>query len=329
MTPAPGDRSGNSARSRRRFGLRLASFLLLAGAGTGAAERASSLSLSYQVQAGDVAAVRALLEQGADPNLRTQGPFSSTVLMSAASRGDAEMIRALLAAGARVNAKDSEGQTALLIAANRGSTEAVKVLLAAKADTDVSVYMLGGGRTPLMLALSTGNVEMARALLEAGASVYVTTSYGATPLRYAMWHDTPEMRQLVQQMLAAGAEVDAGRTPPPPGSLSTAPGAARSVRNAEGTALGDAASRGSAEMARILLAAGARVDARQSGWTTPLMLAAARGNAALVRLLLDAGADVRAEDAAGRTALDYALARERADVAQLLREAEAAVPAGQ
>jgi ankyrin repeat protein len=177
-----------------------------------------------------------------------------------------------------------------------------------------------------MLALSTGNVEMARALLEAGASVYITTSYGATALRYAMWHDTPEMQQLVQQMLAAGAEVDAGRVPPPPGSLSTAPGTLRPVRNAEGTALGDIASRGGAGMARILLAAGANVDARQSGWTTPLMLAAARGNTALVQLLLDAGADVQARDETGRTALDFALARERAEVAQLLRDAGAAGP---
>jgi serine/threonine-protein phosphatase 6 regulatory ankyrin repeat subunit B len=305
--------------------LRLACFLLLAGAG--AAVRADSLSLSYHVHAGDVAAVRALLEQGTDPNLRTQEPFSATVLMTAASRGDAEMIRTLLAAGARVNAKDSEGQTALLIAANRGSTEAVKALLAAKADTDVSVYMLGGGRTPLMMALSTGNVEMARALLEAGASVYITTSYGATALRFAMWHDTPEMRQLVQQMLAAGAEVDAGRAPPPPGSLSTAPGGAqavRTVRSAEGTALGDVAAHGGAEMARILLAAGASVDARQTGWKTPLMLAAARGNTALVRLLLESGADAQARDAAGKTALDLALAGGPTEVAQLLRDATAA-----
>jgi ankyrin repeat protein len=252
--------------------------------------------------------------------------------MGAASVGDVEIIRALLAAGARVNARNTEGWTALLFAAQGGHTEAVKALLAAKAEPDTSVVMLGGGRTPLMLALSTGNVEMARALLEARASVYVSTSYGATALRFAMWHDTPAMRQLVRQMLAAGAEVDAGRRPTPPATVhpivpgQEATAVVRVVRNAEGTALGDIATRGSAEMVQILLAAGARVDARQMEWKTPLMLAAAGGNAPVVRLLLEAGADVHARDGGEQTALDLAIARERHEVVQLLRSAAAASP---
>jgi ankyrin repeat protein len=230
-----------------------------------------------------------------------------------------------------VNARSNDGWTALLHAASNDHTEAVRALLAAKADTDPYVFMLGGGRTPLMLALGSGNVEMARALLQAGASVFVTTSYGATALRFAMWHDSPQMQQLVEQMLAKGAEVDAGRTPAAPGTGDPAapgqPGAQVPipVRHAQGTALGDMAARGSAQMARILLAAGADVDARQIGWRTPLMQAAAGGNVAVVRVLLEAGADPQAQDGDGRTALELAIANGRSEVAQLLRPA-AAIP---
>jgi ankyrin repeat protein len=301
--------------------------LLLAAAcaNATAASRNLQAELAQQIARGDAVAVRTLLAQGADPNHKSHGQWP--LLTGPASNGDVEIIRALLDAGARVNAKTPEGSTALLLAAERGHTEAVKVLLAAKSETDTAVFMNGGGRTPLMHALSAGNVEMARALLEAGASVFVTTSYGATALRFAMWHDSPEMRQIVRRMLAAGAEVDAGRSPAPPRTVDPlAPGqasidVARAIRNAEGTALGDIAARGSAEMARILLDAGARVDARQMNWTTPLMLAATAGNAPVVRLLLEAGADVHARDATGQTALDLAIARDRHEIVQLLRDA--------
>jgi ankyrin repeat protein len=150
-----------------------------------------------------------------------------------------------------------------------------------------------------------------------------------------MWHDSPEMRQLVRQMLAAGAEVDAGRGPSPPSNINPlVPGqdptdGVRAIRHAEGTALGDIATRGSAEMVQILLDAGAKVDARQMDWKTPLMLAAAGGNVPVVRLLLAAGADTQARDAAGQTALDHATARGRDEVAQLLRAAAAAAAAPQ
>jgi ankyrin repeat protein len=169
---------------------------------------------------------------------------------------------------------------------------------------------LNGGRTPLMLALSYGNTEMASVLLDGGARVGVSSSYGATPLRYAIWHDTPEQRALIRRLLAAGADVDAGS---PPTRTGNPP-----IRNAEGTALGAVAGRGSPQMVEVLLTGGANVDARQTGWRTALMQAAETGNIAVVRLLLDAGADVNAEDSAGKSALQLARAGGHAGVAELL-----------
>lgn len=251
---------------------------------------------------GDLAAVRELLEAGADTSFVDQR--GGTALTVAASQGKLEVVQALLAAGAKVNTR-SAGWTALVHATVGGHVEVVEALLAAKADPDLTSSSLGGGRTPLMWAFSVGNTKMAQVLLEGGASVHARTSYGATPLRFAMWQDDgPAELALIEKLLAAGADVDAGHWPR--FSLENASSnPTRGTRTAEGTALGDVAD-GSANKVRLLLAAGAEVDARQPGWMTPLMLAAASGNAPVVSLLLEAGADVNAKDSRDRTALDMA-----------------------
>ncbi len=50
-------------------------------------------------------------------------------LIDAASHGDIKRVRSLLAGGADVNAKDTDGVTALMMAAQDGHTDIVKVLL--------------------------------------------------------------------------------------------------------------------------------------------------------------------------------------------------------
>ncbi|HSJ99847.1 MAG TPA: ankyrin repeat domain-containing protein [Kofleriaceae bacterium] len=58
--------------------------------------------------------------------------------------------------------------------------------------------------------------------------------------------------------------------------------------------------------ARLLLDAGAPVDARGPAGETPLMVAASRQDVPMLELLLARGADVSAHDAAGRTAMAWA-----------------------
>jgi ankyrin repeat protein len=75
------------------------------------------------------------------------------------------------------------------------------------------------------------------------------------------------------------------------------------------TALHWAARRGDAEMANLLLLAGANTRAAtRSGRYTPLHLAAERGSAAIAKALIDNGADVEAGTTTGATALMFAAA---------------------
>jgi ankyrin repeat protein len=90
------------------------------------------------------------------------------------------------------------------------------------------------------------------------------------------------------------------------------------------TVLHVAASRGEDAMVRMLLEAGAEVDAVTSGKKmTPLLYAAESGYLAVVQRLVAAGARLDVRDAKGRTALALAEEEGHEDVVRWLREAGA------
>ena len=73
-----------------------------------------------------------------------------------------------------------------------------------------------------------------------------------------------------------------------------------------GTALQSAASARNLPVAEVLTAAGADPDARQGQGWTPLHSAAHNGDVAMIEVLLAAGADITLADDEGRTAADHA-----------------------
>lgn len=89
------------------------------------------------------------------------------------------------------------------------------------------------------------------------------------------------------------------------------------------TALARAAQDSNRETVRILLAAGAHVDDRDGAGWTPLFNAALKGDLEIVEALLSAGADVNARSSSGWTALKEAQIRGHEAVAQRLKFAGA------
>lgn len=84
----------------------------------------------------------------------------------ALDRGDVPALEALLEDGADVDARDGYGQTGLMRAAHAGRRSVVALLIRHGAALDVTAKY---GLSALMLAVVSGHADVARALVGAGA----------------------------------------------------------------------------------------------------------------------------------------------------------------
>jgi uncharacterized protein len=97
-------------------------------------------------------------------SVQTRNVFGDSPLHVVASWGDAEGVRALLTAGAEVDALGERGRTPLFSAVGAGRDAVVKVLLAAGASTSVQD---DDGRTPADLARILSKNQILARLLKA------------------------------------------------------------------------------------------------------------------------------------------------------------------
>ena len=157
-------------------------------------------SISDAAMRGDRASVLALIKQGADVNA-PQGD-GVTALHWAARTADAELVKALVAAGANAGARTVFGAyTPLHLAAERGAAPAITALLAAGAAADAKTST---GATPLMFAAASGDTAAITALIDAGANVNAEeTDRLQTPLIFAAAADRLDA---VKLLIARGAD---------------------------------------------------------------------------------------------------------------------------
>jgi uncharacterized protein len=155
-------------RAAMRGDLALAKLLLDRGAALESGEPKIAAPLLFSAAQGDAAMVGFLIDRGArvDSRLPKQFiPSGPTVLMMAAEDGYSDLVRLLLARGAAVNMRDSEGLTPLMWAAaaiDRGNTKIVEALLAAGADVTTAT---DAKETAYIFATRYGN-KAAASLLE-------------------------------------------------------------------------------------------------------------------------------------------------------------------
>ena len=88
-------------------------------------------------------------------------------LRAAASRGEGEAVRSLLAGGVDADAANEYGATALILASMRGHVDVVRVVLEAGADADLADGFYG--LTPLGWAADNGHEEVISLLFSIGA----------------------------------------------------------------------------------------------------------------------------------------------------------------
>lgn len=163
-----------------------------------AAVSAAAAGLADAAEAGDVAAVRALLKAGADANAPQAD--GTTPLHWAAYRDDTEAAELLIGAGADVNARNRYGVPPLALACENRNGPLARSLLHAGADANAA---LPGGETVLMVAARSGSLEAVQALLAEGAAADATERNDQTAL---MWAAAEGHREVVQALIEAGAD---------------------------------------------------------------------------------------------------------------------------
>ncbi|HMF97930.1 MAG TPA: ankyrin repeat domain-containing protein, partial [Vicinamibacterales bacterium] len=208
--------------------------------------------------------VRALLQKHVDVNAPQAD--GTTALHWAVRRDDVEMADLLIRAGARVGAVNRDGATPMQLAALNGNASMLELLIAAGADPNASLSRFTD--TAVMLAARTGKTEAMAVLLNHGASVNARETWGGTtPLMFAAAEHHPAA---VKMLIERGADVNArsyfvpaangrgfeGRTP-----VATAPDKPEEFASGLLTPLMFAAREDDLESARLLIAAGARVNA--------------------------------------------------------------------
>lgn len=313
-----------------------AKLLLDHGAKVNAAETFDNqTALMWAANEKQPAMVRLLIAHGADVNARSRVHDNDP----------------RVTAEPRVRYDPSGGLTPLMFAAREGCTDCAKALIEAGAKIDAYDP---DNITPLIFATWNAHFDTASYLVKAGANVNRWDFWGRTPLWAAVDFNTlprggrPDRPstdettplQLIDQLLAAGANPNAVLKFAPPYRDNGADRGGDQALTTGSSILLRAANGGDAEAVRRLLAAGARTDLALAptwrgtmGGITPLMVGSGLGNNIIdtrgrlrtegqavetVKLLLAAHADVNARDDAGNTALMGAVLRGWNEMAKTL-----------
>lgn len=223
---------------------------------------------------------------------------SCNALHAAATGGHLSAVRALVAAGAAIDAKAGDGATALGIAAHENHLEIVRVLGDAGADVSAARR---GGLTPLMLAAERGHADVVRELVRRGARLEDVSEGGATALFIASY---AARAGAVRELLRAGANASHAQ----PSSLAQ-PLHAAALANATSV------------VGLLLNRTTVDANAQMADGYTALHIAAEKGLAGIGRLLL---ACTRVNTSVpsvgnGLTALDLAIHHKQGTMVELLR----------
>lgn len=251
-----------SLNGARRLGIGMAATFLM-GVATGSGQAGIVAEGARGHDRGLLGLIQ--IAPSADESAKYQG------LLAASARGDVAAIRALAAAGADLNQRDSNGRTPLMVAAYGRHHEAIAALIALDADPEA----LDNQRYDVItIAGVIDDVETVRMMISAGANPgLITSPYQGTAL-IASAH--LGRVAVVRELIAAGAPLD-------------------HVNNLGWTALIEAIVLGDGGPAhtaivRDLVAAGADVNLADRSGVSPLALALGRGYMAMVEALRAAGA---------------------------------------
>ena len=185
--------------------------------------------------------------------------FDPTALINAVKNNDFDTIQTLIAQGADVNFKQSDGGTALMFASGIGNVECVKELIAHDADVNVKY---NNGMTPLMYASMRNYPQIVRMLCEKNVDINADDE-GWSALNKAAGKGSIDC---VNILLEKGADPN--------------------TKDNDGqSALMSAASEGHSEIVKQLIQKGANCGAKDNYNVDALMYAAKHGHTSCAKLI--------------------------------------------
>ncbi|XP_034945835.1 ankyrin-1 isoform X2 [Chelonus insularis] len=270
----------------------------------------------------------------------------ATPLQLAAEGGHAEVVRALVRAGASCADENRAGFTAVHLAAQHGHGQVLEVMRSSQSLRIVSKKL---GVTALHVAAYFGQADTVRELLQhvpgtvkseapTGGSLVgeLGSESGMTPLHLAAYSGNENVVRLL--LNSAGVQVEAQTTENGfnPLHLACFGGHITVVglllsRSAEllhkadrygKTGLHIAATHGHYQMVEVLLGQGAEINATDKNGWTPLHCAARAGHLDVVRLLVESGASPKSETNLGSAPIWFAASEGHNEVLKYLMEKE-------
>ena len=294
------------------------SYLLAVLIAAALASAATSSEVADAVARADKAGVRALLQKNADVNApQVDG---TTALHWAAQADDLETAELLIRAGAKVMQPNQAGATPLLLACINGSAAMIEALV--KAGAGVNAPLTRSGDTALMIASRSGKVGAVKVLLDAGSKVNAREDWGGTTA--LMWAVSERHPAVVKLLIERGADVNARSNFVPSASgrgfegttpSASSPGKPEEFASGSLTPLMFAAREDDLESARLLVEAGADVNALGGDGKNALSLAVFDGSYDVASFLVDHRANVNQADAQGFTPLFWAVDRRNMETA--------------
>jgi ankyrin repeat protein len=126
-------------------------------------------------------------------------PEPAKLIIKAAKKGDVTAIKSLLASDSSlIHARDSDGSTPLHCATWKGHQNVVSALLAAGADVNAVNQNEHWGTTPLHAAAHANQAAIAKMLLDQGADTKAKDMEGRTPMLHTTFHKAKAVAKLLQ-----------------------------------------------------------------------------------------------------------------------------------
>lgn len=259
--------------------------------------------LGHAIRTGDTAAVKLLLELGAEPYFKMPDGRVFNAVAEAVfwARGTALDMLLESGAGTAVNKPSFRGPTCLAIAVHSRYERFIKVLI--KTGAFINAPVMEKGMTPLQYAAFNGNSSLSAELVAHGASLNDINPVTGLSAMHAIVKMCDS--KTVAVAIAAGGDIH--------------------QRTAGGeTPLMLAAARYGHETAAMLLRHGAKADEKSQNPAreTALHIAARQGNANTAVALLDGGANPLLTDAFNITASKRAVTGHSRELPRILEQAE-------